>query len=91
MLRSYEEAEENRKKLAESKNKLESLIYQGRDKLENEEFLEFSQASEIEKISEALKEKSDWLDETISKDHTEYNSHYKSLNRPIERIEKRIN
>ena len=39
LLKNYERVEEDRRKLAESKNKLEALIYEVRDKLESEEFL----------------------------------------------------
>lgn len=43
MLKNYEKAEDERKKLAESKNKLEALIYEIKHKLDNEEFMEFVQ------------------------------------------------
>lgn len=36
LLKNYERVEEDRRKLAESKNKLEALIYEVRDKLESE-------------------------------------------------------
>lgn len=39
MLIEYEKMEHEKKMLHESKNKLESLIYETQDKLENEEFL----------------------------------------------------
>lgn len=41
MLLEYERVELERKLFHESKNKLESLVYEIFDKLENEEFLEF--------------------------------------------------
>ena len=46
MLKNYERIEEDQRRLAESKNKLEALIYEVRDKLESEDFLQYIQESE---------------------------------------------
>jgi len=35
MLKNYEKAEEKKRSLSESRNKLEALIYETKDKLEN--------------------------------------------------------
>jgi hypothetical protein len=35
MLKNYEKAEQKKRNLAEAKNKLEALIYETKDKLEN--------------------------------------------------------
>ena len=37
-----------------------------------------------------VKEKSEWLDETVSNSIDEYDDHYKALNRPLEKIKKRM-
>lgn len=42
MLKQYEKVEEEKKKLAESKNKLEALIYEIKEKLENQEFISYT-------------------------------------------------
>lgn len=56
MLKEYEKVEDEKKKLAESKNKLEALIYQIKEKMDNQEFLEYVQKSEKEHLVELVQQ-----------------------------------
>ena len=56
MLKDYEKVEDEKKKLAESKNKLEALIYQIKEKMDNQEFLEYVQKSEKEHLVELVQQ-----------------------------------
>ena len=55
-----------------------------------DEFLEFVQDSEKDKLTELLTQKSEWQDETTSNNKNDYDEQYKELNRPLEKIKKRI-
>lgn len=69
---------------------MESTIYEGRDKLDSEEFLEFCQESEVDKLKTQIEAENEWLDETVSNDIEDYNEHYRNIHSILGRIKKRI-
>ena len=76
--------------LAESKNRLEALIYELKEKLENDEFTRYAQESEVSRIQALVAEKAEWYDETASSVADDYRKQFKELNEPVEKIKKRM-
>lgn len=83
MLKEYEKVEDEKKKLAESKNKLEALIYQIKEKMDNQEFLEYVQKSEKEHLIELVQQQEEWYDDTTSSNKLDYDEHSKTLSKPL--------
>ena len=55
-----------------------------------DDFLEYVQESEKEKLTTLIQEKLEWQDETDSNEKSDFDSHYKELNKPVEKIKRRI-
>lgn len=58
--------------MAESKNKLEALIYEIKEKVENEDFLQFVQTSEKDNFEKIVKEQEEWYDDTTTTNRHDY-------------------
>lgn len=91
-LRKFDDLEENIKKLAEIKNRLESLIYQSKDFLEQELFAKASTEEEREAIQLKATECDDWLysDEGREANFTVSNNKYNEFVAKISPIMRRI-
>lgn len=79
-----------KRQLAESKNRLEALIYELKEKLESEEFTRYAQESEASRIRTLVEEKAQWYDDTSSTAAEDYRKQHRELNEPVEKIKKRI-
>jgi hypoxia up-regulated 1 len=86
----YESKEAVKRQLAESKNKLEALIYEIREKIETDDFAKYAQDSEKERLRTLLEEKGAWYEETSSSIADDYFKEHKELNAPVEKIKKRM-
>jgi len=64
----FAEEDQATKDTIESKNKLDSLVYQTRSSIENEEIKSKLDASDIKMVSDVLKETELWLDDEWTKD-----------------------
>lgn len=91
-LRKFDDLEENIKKLAEIKNRLESTIYQSNDFLEQEMFIKASTEAEREAIKLKATECDEWLysDEAREANFTVINNRYNEFVGKISPIMRRI-
>lgn len=88
LLRKFEAEEERKKKLAEARNTLEAAVYEVKELLENEAFIEFSTEAERKVIQEQLAQKQEQVEESNTAEG--YISLYKDFYQHVQKVKTRI-
>lgn len=86
ILKLFRECEENKLRTAESKNRLESLMYSIPEIAEDVEFTKYGTPQEMEALKQAAKDLDDWFfeDESLTADWKMFNDKYKGLKKMID-------
>ncbi|CAK73410.1 unnamed protein product (macronuclear) [Paramecium tetraurelia] len=92
IIKQFETAEENSRKLSEIKNKLESLIYTVREVKDAEYFQKASTETERAEILKTIEEHSEYLDsdEAWTADFEKFNTKFTQLNNLLKPIQVRL-
>ncbi|CAK65920.1 unnamed protein product (macronuclear) [Paramecium tetraurelia] len=92
IIKQFETAEENSRKLSEIKNKLESLIYTVREVKDAEYFQKASTETERTEILKTIEEHAEYLDsdEAWTADFEKFNTKYTQLNNLLKPIQVRL-
>lgn len=92
LLTKFDHYEDQKKKLAEAKNKLEAFLYATRDYLEDESFSVSAREEEKENLKEMLELHTEWLytDEASTASHTHFNKKFEDMNKIVSKIRNRL-
>jgi hypoxia up-regulated 1 len=92
LLSKFDHYEEQKKKTAEAKNRLEAFIYSTRDFLDEEDFVVSGKEEEIEQLKKHLEENRDWLEssEAYSANHSPFQKRWEDMNKIVSKLQHRL-